>query len=246
VRGKDLSAMAIPKLIVQTHKNDIVGADYRQTWIEKHPDYEYRFIDDEGCINFFEKFYPQLLNIYNKLPMEVQKADLFRYAYIYHYGGTYADVDTVCFAPLDSYININKEQLVVGVEMTPFNYKEGLTKYVLNYCSPFQILQWTFAASPKHPALAIILDKIRFMVNQLSPKQLSYCSKSKRFTLELTGPMLFTAVTTDFLSKTRNGSVTVLDQLCWGYSPWGNNIHLPHPKVKVQHLFDSKWKMKVE
>ncbi len=237
--------MAIPELIVQTHKNDIIGAEHKQTWIEKHPNYDYRFIDDGGCVSFFEKLYPQLLDTYNKLPMEVQKADLFRYAYIYHYGGIYADADTVCFAPLDSYIDFNKEQLVVGIEMTPFNYKEGLISYVSSYCSPFQILQWTFAASPKHPALAIMLDKIRFMVNQLSPEHLSFCSKAKRFTLELTGPMLFTAVTTDFLSKTRNGTVTVLDPLYWGNSPWGKNIRsrLPDPEVKVQHLFDGKWKM---
>ena len=236
--------MGIPKLIVQTHKDENIGAKLRQTWIDKHPDYEYRFINDEGCLSFFEAHYPNLLETYHKLPMAVQKADLFRYAYIYHYGGTYADVDTICFAPLHTYIEMNKEQLVVGLEMTPFEFKLGIKRYASHYSFPFQLLQWTFSASPKHPALAVILDKINFLTSRHSVKQLGFASKSQRFTMELTGPMMFTSVMTDFLSKTRNGSITVLEQLNWGYCPVLNttSLDLPNPKVKVQHLFEGSWK----
>lgn len=236
--------MGILKLIVQTHKCSSIGAKFRQTWIDKHPDYEYRFVNDEGSLDFFEKHYPSLLETYNKLPMAVQKSDLFRYAYIYHYGGTYADVDTICFAPLHSYIEMDKEQLVVGLEMNPFNFKYGIDKYPIYYCSPFQLLQWTFSASPKHPALAVMLDKINYMVGLHTEDQLRHASRSQRFTLELTGPMMFTSVITDFLSKTRRGNITVLSQLNWGYNRWFNReeLDLPNPDIKVQHLFEGSWK----
>ena len=35
--------------------------------------------------------------IFIKLSLKVMKGDLWRYCVVYHYGGIYADADTICF-----------------------------------------------------------------------------------------------------------------------------------------------------
>ncbi len=233
----------IPKVIVQTHRDPTIGAEHRETWLLQNPGFEYRFFTDEQCRDFFSEHMPRLLEIYNKLPHPVQKADLFRYAYIYKFGGIYSDVDTVCLAPLSSYIDLESEALVVGIEMSPGDFVFGLQKYVRQYSSPFQVLQWTFAASPEHQALAVMLDRVRFYVNTLTDAQLANWSAEDRFTLELTGPMMFSQVVFDFLSGSRRGKVTLLDQSVWGYNPWFNKkMSDGDERIKVRHLFHGSWK----
>ena len=111
--------MSVPKTIVQTHKDCESGFANRSTWIDKHPDFEYRFYQDEDCLDFFETCFPSLLSTYQKLPLPVQKADLFRYAYLYHFGGIYADVDTICYEAVPEYIDMTLDQISIGLEMTP-------------------------------------------------------------------------------------------------------------------------------
>lgn len=191
------------------------------------------------------QFMPELLATYDKLVLPVQKADFFRYAVIYWYGGIYADVDTICHAPFSSYINMDEDQLVVGLEMTPSIYKHDILEYTANYCSPGQILQWVFAASPRHPALARLLAKIRFLVNLSTREEVIDYSRSGRYTLELTGPICFTHALHDYLCQPNPAKITVLPQLCWGYNPWHNTgITLPDRAVKVQHLYHGSWKAK--
>lgn len=233
----------IPKVIVQTHRNTAIGAEYRNTWQIQNPDFDYLFFTDGQCREFLANHMPRLVSIYDKLPHPVQKADLFRYAYIYKFGGVYSDVDTVCVAPLSSYIDFDSEALVVGIEMSPGDFTLGLQRYTHQYASPFQVLQWTFAASPGHKALAVMLDRIRFYVNTLTPEQLSNWSLADRFTLELTGPMMFSQVVFDFLSGSREGKVTLLGQSVWGYNPWFNRqLAEDDERIKVRHLFHGSWK----
>lgn len=235
--------MAIPKIIVQTHRDPAIGVTERRTWQQMNPEFEYRFFNDAECLQFLQRFMPGLVSVFEKLPKAVQKADLFRYAYIYFNGGVYADVDTVCEAPLCSYIDFEQDSMVVGVEMTPEIFKNGIHKYTQMYISPFQVLQWAFAAPPKHLALGVMLDRIRFYVDSFSEEQLRQWSQDDRFTLETTGPMMFSHVIHDFLSGSRGAKITLLDQLSWGLNPWlSQDIALPDSRVKLRHLFHGSWK----
>jgi len=239
--------VAIPKVIVQTHRDPAIGASERRTWQQMNPEFEYRFFSDADCLQFLRQSMPRLVGVYQKLPKAVQKADLFRYAYIYFHGGVYADVDTICAAPLSSYIDFEQDTMVVGVEMTPETFKFTPQQYTQQYISPFQVLQWAFAASPKHLALGVMLDRIRFYVESFSAEQLQIWSRVDRFTLETTGPMMFSQVIHDCLSGSRNAKVTLLDQLSWGYNPWHNQaVNLPNDRIKLRHLFHGSWKQATE
>ncbi len=98
----------IPKIIWQTMKTNQVPAvlkDYTDTWIDKNPEYEYRFFDNEDIIAFIESDFPDYLGAYKKIKYGASKADLWRYLIMYKYGGVYADMDCRCINPLRQWID---------------------------------------------------------------------------------------------------------------------------------------------
>ena len=236
----------IPKIIIQTHRSDEIYKSYRQTWIDKHPGYEYRFFNDDDCERFFYEDCPELKHTYKKLPLPVQKADLFRYAYVCKQGGIYSDVDTICHSPVHKYIDLKLGKLVVGTEMTPSSFPNDISDYTALYHTPFQILQWSFAAPPNHPALKSVLNRIRYAVNTFSASDLETFSKDHRFTLELTGPMMFTDVLLGHLSDTKVPTIQLLVQNTWGYNPYTQppvcEDKSLQKEVKIEHLYAGSWR----
>lgn len=132
----------IPKLIWQTAKSYILPAQSSDTilsWVDKNPEHEWHIMDDEACERFIkENFSNEFYEMYSSLPVGVMKADVWRVAVVYAYGGIYADIDTMCVVPLKEWC---KGTLVVGEE-TP----EG------------NIANYMFAAIPRHPALLMVLE----------------------------------------------------------------------------------------
>lgn len=136
----------IPKKIFQTHKS----LEYIQTkpkivnainsWKKWTPEFEYIFHNDYQADNFIKNnFDKKIYNAYCSLPLAVMKADLWRYCVIYHYGGIYADTDTICL------INPNcllKDSLLVCV---PENNNKKLC-------------QWVFSAPKKSPIIKKIIE----------------------------------------------------------------------------------------
>jgi hypothetical protein len=70
------------------------------------------------------------------------KADVWRVAIVYVYGGIYADLDTQCLVPAAQWIH-DEDELIVGVE-TPHG----------------AINNFVFAAKPKHPAVYTVLQTL--------------------------------------------------------------------------------------
>lgn len=98
----------VPKIIWQTMKTNrvpVILSDYANTWIEKNPEYEYRFLDDDDIIDFIRNDFPEYLEAYQKIRYGASKADLWRYLIMYKYGGVYADMDCRCINPLRHWIN---------------------------------------------------------------------------------------------------------------------------------------------
>jgi len=236
--------MAIPKIIIQTNKSEEIDERLRDTWQFHHSHYEYLFFDDNACLGLIDEHYPDLSDTYRKLPLGAQKADLFRYISIYHYGGIYADTDTWCLVPIEDYLDMDSTNLNVGVEMTPQSYAHGIPKHVREYFYPVQYLQWVFAAPPKNPLLWTMVSIIKNNVDHFSSKLLKSYSKEMQFTLGLTGPYLFSQVIQHSIVTEGEAATTILPQLCWGYNHW----HQPEinpvndERVKVLHMYGGTWK----
>jgi hypothetical protein len=136
---------SIPKIIWQTYRDEHLpsrGAEAVQSWKKMNPEWEYRFCTDPEILEFMNReFGGDLARIFASVPVGVMKADIWRYAILYKFGGLYADIDTTCLSPI-SWWELSWETLLVALENQ------------VNFC------QWTFAAMPQHPVLEKVLQLI--------------------------------------------------------------------------------------
>lgn len=110
--------MAIPKIIYQTFKTDKLPPVTRffirlMKW--RNPGYQYEFYDDERIHVFFQQEYDQeVYNAYKRIDVGAVKADFFRYALLYKYGGVYLDVDGYTIKNLDKMIRPDDRAIVTN------------------------------------------------------------------------------------------------------------------------------------
>ena len=163
----------IPKNIFQTHKSlDYIKKNTKlrnacNSW-SKNTDYNYKFYNDKQCDNFIYDFFPEIKDVYDKLPLKVMKSDLWRYCIIYKYGGIYADADTVLLQNPSFLTNYcNKDIVIVPENNTHF-------------------CQWVFSAPANSPVLKSVID--------LSVKRIRETKefKGEHIIHYLTGPAVFT------------------------------------------------------
>jgi mannosyltransferase OCH1-like enzyme len=115
----------IPKIIHQTWANQNIPVDLsslQQTWLEHHPDWEYRFWTDISIREFLAEYYDWFLPFYDKYQHYICRVDSFRYFLLYHYGGIYIDLDFESLRSIDDLI-MNQDLLlslepVVHAEIT--------------------------------------------------------------------------------------------------------------------------------
>lgn len=83
--------------IISTIKDKSTIPDYIYENRKKYaPNSKYIVFDDNECIQFLLKHYgTDYVNKFNTIRNGAHKADLFRYAYLYKYGGLYVDIKTV-------------------------------------------------------------------------------------------------------------------------------------------------------
>lgn len=107
-----------PKLIFQTWKTKEIPEKWKKwhlSWKKYNPDYEFVFHDDNDNRNFVKKYFPSYLELYNSFHVEIYRADIVRYFFLYKYGGIYADMDFECLRPFDSLFEKYKyKEIIVG------------------------------------------------------------------------------------------------------------------------------------
>lgn len=195
----------IPKNIFQTHKSiDYVNQDKQlagatDTWKKQTQNgFNYFFYSDNDVQDFMNKFFPDIVNDFNRLPIPVMKADLWRYCVIYKYGGIYTDTDTVLNdqKAIDELISSDGKWLV----LTPEN--------------EMHMCQWTFAAPKKSPLLKAIID---LSVNRIRNSQ-DFKGLGEHFIHYLTGPECFTDAIINFEQKSSYDIVPqknhIFDYIC--------------------------------
>ena len=161
----------IPKKIIQTWEHKNFEPEFQEIidyWKKNNPDYEYLLFDkDERSLFIKNNFNEDVYETYNLIVPGANKADLFRYCYLYINGGVYVDIDTLCIGKLDN-ILLSEINLVVLIDfnINPFEGKHNLA------CG-------FIASIPKHPAL---LNSINFIVHNVK-NNIIFQSK-----LDFTGP----------------------------------------------------------
>jgi hypothetical protein len=141
----------IPKLIWQTAKDypHYQSHNLIKSWINKNLDYQWLFMDDNRCNQFIgDNFNQEFYTMYKLLPFGVMKADVWRVAVVYCYGGVYVDTDCECNVPIDTWLNADDE-LIVGVEV-----ENGA------------LMNFICASTPKNPALLCVLNQFVELYNK--------------------------------------------------------------------------------
>ena len=107
---------------------------------------------------FMKTYFSDILDLYDALPLQVMRTDLWRYCIIYIYGGIYADTDTILYKTPEIFTHPNKQLVVV-----PENN--------VHFC------QWVFAAPP---GSSIIKSIINLSVERMKKINLLECKEIGR------------------------------------------------------------------
>jgi len=112
------------------------------SWGRICPSWSYRLWRNQDVDDLLTQ-YPELAELYEKLPTPVLKADMIRIVILWVHGGIYADLDMECVQPFDDLLE--GQSMVVGRE-DPRSSSIGNA---------------IVAATPNHPFMEYILDKWR-------------------------------------------------------------------------------------
>jgi hypothetical protein len=108
----------IPKIIWQTYESEYdelpqLAKDFLKTWIEKNPDWEYRYVSGKERREFVrDNFSIKWLEIYDSYKFDVMRADLWRYLCVFKLGGMYVDLDTSCNIPIEDWLDITNKFVI--------------------------------------------------------------------------------------------------------------------------------------
>jgi len=150
-RATPKSDQKIPRIIWMTLSNGQMKAgpfhyNLLAEHFNKNPEYEWVASDDETSKKFMnsEEVKPSWTKAYNSARNGAEKADIWRYAVMYKYGGVYMDTDMTAQKPLGEIIDGTAD---FAQQLLKKKHGREGTQFVLMY-------------APKHPIMEAVLDQI--------------------------------------------------------------------------------------
>lgn len=232
----------IPCLFWMTTKN---VSDLQPTywWItefsQRNLDWHIHISDDNDMDKFMEKVFrgTKVLWAFNMLNRKLgpARADIWRYAVLWVYGGGYMDTDSYIRTPLNKVITeVNNENktFVFGAERRKrhgcYNYTFHLHEDNLNALNitfllvPYPFNQNILFSRPGHPLLRRILENFAEIVvleyMQNSPTVGEYHTRLNQEIICTTGPMMFTYSIIEEIYHMIKYNATYPDFLYLGYA----------------------------
>jgi mannosyltransferase OCH1-like enzyme len=177
----------IPTTIWQTYKTTNLpesAQEARNSWLSLNPEYMCYLYGDLDIEKYIRQNWPaDYLGLFHSLPIGAMKADLWRYLVIASDGGVYCDIDSVCLQPVRDW-PLAKEGAVLLIDLD---------------IDQSQFCQWTFAATPRHPAMHYICY---YVLNQWKQRKgLAYSEDGKIDVLATTGPIIFSQAIKSYIGE---------------------------------------------
>lgn len=174
----------IPRIIWQTFKSSDPPpwiVEKRETWVHFAPSFDVRVHTDEEVDSLLRMNFPtRMYSMFKRMPLPVMKADLWRYAVIYLYGGVYADSDTTANTQVSRWLDPDCD-VVIGLE----NWEH--------------ICNWVFAATARHPLFEYVLN---FIAKRFEDDFHESTFRERHdFVHYFTGPGVFTDAFVSFATK---------------------------------------------
>ena len=182
----------IPRIIHQTFKTNDLPTELNvvvKRLQDMNPTFEYRYYDDEGCIEFIKenydeetlKLYLSINSIYGS-----SRADFFRYLLMYKVGGVYLDIKSCTTIPLEETLLPTDEYLLTHWEgldwADELNYQFG------------EFQNWHIICRPKHPFLYRVIEIVKENIKNYID------GDSKLDVLRVTGPIAYSRGILELLS----------------------------------------------
>lgn len=224
----------IPKVIYQTYKTKDLPIVLQNNISElkvKNPDFEYKFFDNDGCIEFILEHYSQdILDVYLSINPNygASRADLFRYLLMYKMGGVYLDIKSNTYLPLNTIIGPKDEYIV------SYWIQKWKARYLNNRQGEFQ--NWHIICLPEHPILYLTIQKV--IDNIKNYKGL----KGKDASVFTTGPIPYTQAI--FKSNSKNIKIykneydlgLIYNNLPTSNHPHDHHKHIGNPYPEDEYL----------
>jgi len=250
-----------PKRIIQNWKTHNLTTDFlhfTDSWRSINPGYNYTLYDDKESERIVQDEFPEYLELYQLVPNGAMRSDIFRYLMIYKYGGVYADIDTMCLRPMKGWHDEHMEiGLMVGIEADLSDQEDWQGK---GWSRQLSLVQWGFAAAPKHSAIKALLDRIVDVTTPIYGKQEKAHTFNTNDVDAWTGPAVFTDAIFGYVNETFGvnwrafsnlkepkvvGDIMVLP--ITGFSPGvghSGDRGIWDKEARLQHLFYGSWKSK--
>lgn len=200
--------MSIPNKIILTYKNLDLVPEYVFTNLKKlNPDKEVLFFSDDDVKSFLLKEYDSsYVDFFNSTRLGCTKGDLFRYCYLFKYGGYYSDIDLKHLEPMRSYISESAELFTVHAAVGP------------------KIFQAFLYAKSEHPVIKNCIDDL---MNPESAKDYYYRTTDdmhKNITtyLELNNNQITPGI---YKIKDSKQVVQIGQEVCINSSPLNGPLH---------------------
>ena len=192
----------IPKLIIQTWKNNDIPDKYRtllKKLRENNEGFNYMFYTDENIKTFVETHYPEYLEIFNQFEYPIQRVDFFRYLVIYTFGGFYFD--------LDMDVECSLGPLLEYDAVFPKEWEKNGDPIFQEQNMQFLLGNYAFGARAGNLFLKKIIDNI---VSSRIPRE-KIPNKKDKIVFYTTGPVMVTQSLIDYLLLTDVPKVTILE-----------------------------------
>ena len=127
----------------------------------------YEFVTPKECSQFINTdIFPELLELYNKIPTWVTKSDLCRLLLIYFKGGFYSDADCFIQKPFDKHSDNHK--LLLFTETICNSVSELGPRECKNPENVLRLANYFFCSTTiKHPFLKEVIDECLKRLKQL-------------------------------------------------------------------------------
>ncbi len=152
------------------------------TWVQHNPHFTFKIWTNAAALEYVQTYFPTYLDTYMALST-IERTDLFRYLLLYREGGVYSDLDVVCARPLQQYLDLLHDGMVVGWEG---DWESSTACQAAGSARTRLLAQWVLAASPNHPALERVLLHVATQHNK------TFSHNSIRDTHERTGAVAWT------------------------------------------------------
>lgn len=133
----------IPRNIIQFWDSKDIPRrveEIMQSWSGLNPSFQYQLFDDQSAQEFIKTYHSsEVLKAFRIANHPAMRSDLFRLAYLYEFGGIYADADDLCVNPIEGFIGIGVDLILVQEPAGPIG----------NYF---------LAASPRNPFIGFALS----------------------------------------------------------------------------------------